>query len=63
MSSSRNTTPCSSGRGRAALVHGIPGENLNGVYSANEYLTRVNLMKGFRFPEYTPRSSGPPGLR
>jgi glutamate synthase (NADPH/NADH) small chain len=30
----------------------IPGENLNGVYSANEYLTRVNLMKGFKFPEY-----------
>jgi len=30
----------------------IPGENLNGVYSANEYLTRVNLMKGFRFPEF-----------
>jgi glutamate synthase (NADPH/NADH) small chain len=30
----------------------IPGENLNGVFSANEYLTRVNLMKGFRFPEY-----------
>jgi glutamate synthase (NADPH/NADH) small chain len=30
----------------------IPGENLNGVYTANEYLTRVNLMKGFRFPEY-----------
>jgi glutamate synthase (NADPH/NADH) small chain len=30
----------------------IPGENLNGVYSANEYLTRVNLMKGFRFPQY-----------
>jgi len=30
----------------------IPGENLNGVYSANEYLTRVNLMQGFRFPEY-----------
>ncbi|MDZ7816395.1 MAG: NADPH-dependent glutamate synthase [Planctomycetota bacterium] len=30
---------------------GIDGENLNGVYSANEYLTRVNLMKGFRFPE------------
>jgi len=30
----------------------IPGENLNGVYSANEYLTRINLMKGFRFPEY-----------
>jgi glutamate synthase (NADPH) small chain len=31
---------------------GVPGENLNGVYSANEYLTRANLMKAFRFPEY-----------
>jgi len=30
----------------------IPGENLNGVYSANEYLTRLNLMKGFLFPKY-----------
>ena len=30
----------------------IPGENLNGVYSANEYLTRMNLMKGFRFPDF-----------
>ena len=30
----------------------IPGENLQGVYSANEYLTRVNLMKAYRFPEY-----------
>ncbi len=30
----------------------IPGENLNGVYSANEYLTRCNLMHGFRFPAY-----------
>jgi glutamate synthase (NADPH) small chain len=29
---------------------GIPGENLNGVYSANEYLTRCNLMRGYRFP-------------
>ena len=28
----------------------IPGENLVGVYSANEYLTRVNLMKGYDFP-------------
>ena len=28
----------------------IPGENLNGVYSANEYLTRMNLMGGFRYP-------------
>ena len=31
---------------------GIEGENLNGVYSANEYLTRSNLMKAYRFPEY-----------
>jgi glutamate synthase (NADPH/NADH) small chain len=31
---------------------GVPGENLSGVYSANEYLTRVNLMKAYRFPEY-----------
>lgn len=30
----------------------VPGENLIGVYSANEYLTRANLMKAFRFPEY-----------
>lgn len=29
---------------------GIPGENLNGVYSANEFLTRVNLMRGNEFP-------------
>ncbi|WP_456080089.1 NADPH-dependent glutamate synthase [Mogibacterium diversum] len=29
----------------------IPGENLLGVYSANEFLTRVNLMKSFKFPE------------
>jgi glutamate synthase (NADPH/NADH) small chain len=29
----------------------IPGESLVGVYSANEYLTRVNLMKAYRFPE------------
>lgn len=31
---------------------GLPGENLNGVYSANEFLTRTNLMKAYRFPEY-----------
>lgn len=31
---------------------GIEGENLNGVYSANEYLTRSNLMKAYLFPEY-----------
>jgi len=29
---------------------GIPGENLNGVYSANEFLIRINLMKAYRFP-------------
>jgi len=31
---------------------GIPGEDLCGVYSANEFLTRVNLMKAYKFPEY-----------
>jgi glutamate synthase (NADPH/NADH) small chain len=37
----------------------IPGENLNGVYSANEYLTRSNLMKAYLFPEYdTPIKKG-----
>ncbi len=30
----------------------ISGENLNGVYSANEFLTRVNLMKAYKFPDY-----------
>jgi glutamate synthase (NADPH/NADH) small chain len=30
----------------------MPGENLIGVYSANEYLTRANLMKAYLFPEY-----------
>jgi glutamate synthase (NADPH) small chain len=30
----------------------IPGENLNGVYSANEFLTRVNLMKAYDFPHH-----------
>jgi len=30
----------------------VPGENLNGIYSANEFLTRVNLMKAYMFPEY-----------
>jgi glutamate synthase (NADPH/NADH) small chain len=38
---------------------GIPGENLIGVYSANEYLTRVNLMKAYQFPEFdTPVITG-----
>jgi glutamate synthase (NADPH/NADH) small chain len=30
----------------------IPGENLNGIYSANEFLIRVNLMKSYKFPEF-----------
>ena len=30
----------------------IPGENLLGVYSANEFLTRINMMKAYKFPEY-----------
>lgn len=38
---------------------GIEGENLNGVYSANEFLTRVNLMHADRFPEFdTPVKRG-----
>ena len=37
----------------------IAGENLNGVYSANEFLTRVNLMKAYEFPRYdTPVKAG-----
>ncbi len=37
----------------------IPGENLNGVYSANEYLTRANLMRAYLFPEWdTPIKRG-----
>ena len=31
---------------------GVPGEHLNGVYSANEFLTRTNLMRAYRFPEF-----------
>ena len=31
---------------------GVSGENLGGIYSANEYLIRINLMKAFTFPEY-----------
>ncbi len=37
---------------------GIPGENANGVFSANEYLTRSNLMKAFRDEYDTPISAG-----
>jgi glutamate synthase (NADPH/NADH) small chain len=37
----------------------IPGENYNGIYSANEFLTRTNLMKAYLFPEYdTPLKVG-----
>ena len=37
----------------------IPGENLSNVYSANEYLTRINLMKAYLYPEhYTPIALG-----
>lgn len=36
----------------APVFMNIPGENLNGIYSANEYLTRSNLMKAYLFPEY-----------
>jgi len=31
---------------------GVPGEHLNGVYSANEFLTRVNLMRAWQMPDY-----------
>lgn len=40
-----------SGAGLPSFL-GIEGEELNGVYSANEFLTRINLMKGYKFPEY-----------
>ena len=41
------------------MFMGIEGENLKGVYSANEFLTRVNLMKAYRFPDYdTPIKCG-----
>jgi len=36
----------------APVFMNIPGENLMGIYSANEYLTRSNLMKAYLFPEY-----------
>jgi len=34
------------------LIHKMPGLNLNGVLTANEFLTRTNLMKAYQFPEY-----------
>ena len=42
-----------SGAGLPAFMN-IPGENLNGVYSANEYLTRINLMKAYKENAVTP---------
>ncbi len=43
----------------APMFLNIPGENLSGVYSANEFLTRTNLMKAYLFPEYdTPIKAG-----
>ncbi len=43
----------------APLFLKIPGENLNGVYSANEFLTRANLMKAYTFPQSdTPVAKG-----
>lgn len=40
------------------IFQGIPGENLNGVYSANEYLTRVNLMGAYKKESTTPIAVG-----
>ncbi len=46
------------GAGLPNFMH-IPGENLCGIYSANEYLTRSNLMKAYAFPDHdTPIFSG-----
>jgi len=47
-----------SGAGLPRFLH-LPGENLGGIYSANEFLIRTNLMKAYRFPEYdTPINVG-----
>ncbi len=40
-----------SGAGLPTFMN-IEGEDLNGVYSSNEFLTRINLMKAYKFPEY-----------
>jgi glutamate synthase (NADPH/NADH) small chain len=43
----------------APVFMNVPGENLSGIYSANEYLTRSNLMKAYLFPDYdTPIAKG-----
>lgn len=46
-----------SGAGLPAFMN-IPGENLNGVYSANEFLTRINLMKAYKEDAETPIMHG-----
>lgn len=46
-----NAVYIASGAGLPSFL-GIPGESLNGIYSANEFLTRINLMKGYKFPDY-----------
>ena len=47
-----------SGAGLPRFLH-LPGENLNGIYSANEFLIRTNLMRAYMFPEYdTPINVG-----
>jgi glutamate synthase (NADPH/NADH) small chain len=53
-----NAVYIASGAGAPNFLN-IPGETLNGVFSANEFLTRVNLLKGYQFPEYdTPVTVG-----
>jgi len=53
-----NAVYVASGAG-APVFLGIPGENLGGIFSANEYLTRSNLMKGYLYPKYdTPMPRG-----
>ena len=51
MESGHDAVFLANGAGLPSFMN-IPGENLNGVYSANEFLTRSNLMKAYRFPEY-----------
>ncbi len=51
MQSGFDTVFLGTGAGVPSFMN-IPGENLKGVYSSNEFLTRVNLMKAYRYPEY-----------
>ncbi len=53
-----NAVYIASGAGTPNFLE-IPGESLNGVFSANEFLTRVNLLRGYQFPDYdTPVTVG-----